>query len=58
MTTEPESTELVSDEQPKNGTWVDTCDVISEPTETESSNGEIDGETVDYTGSDEEPTDV
>lgn len=47
-------TELLPDEPPSSGEWVDTCDVIVEPTEEELAAGEADGETVDYDGSEDE----
>jgi hypothetical protein len=50
-------TELVSDDPPKSGTWVETCEILESPSEFEAEAGRVDGETVDYEGSEEEPLD-
>ena len=49
-------TELVPDEQPRDGLWVETCDVLNVlVSDFEKEAGRVEGETVDYNGSDEEP---
>ncbi len=58
MIPEDDATELLPDEPPKSGEWVDTCDVLPEPTDDELADGEADGEWVSYEGEEEEPTDV
>lgn len=40
-------TELLPDEPPKSGEWVDACDVIAEPTEEEVAEGNAMGESID-----------
>lgn len=50
------ATELEPDEPPRDDIWVETCDVLNVlVSDFEKESGRVEGETVDYNGSDEEP---